>query len=366
MDTDQGRSGLFGHLTQRARAEQYMLLSVLSFAASVSGTRLLLTVTNYPQIGGGQLHIAHVLWGGLLLYAAALLPLLFANRAVYNWGALMAGTGVGLFIDEVGKFITQQNDYFYPIAASIIYVLFLLSIALFLQVRRAAHARGRDQLTQLFEEIYEIQPGSLSPARFARLKERLEAARTGAPTEPHAALAGALLAFLQGDVASSAAPISQTRRLQDAMGRVLSRLASGRWLRRLLIFGLAAMGLLSLKNPVTVLLSPVLPPDVIAFLGNLRLGRQVVGVAPAFWGWLRLGLEVAVGLLLIAGAALIGFRRKRVGADFAYFGLLLSLSTVDILLFYFEQFSTIITVAVQFLLLLGVLAYRREAGDSDP
>ncbi len=123
---------------QRDAAEQYIFLILLSFGGSVSLTRLFLTLTGYPQIGGGELHIADVLWGGLLLYAAALLPLLFANRGIYTAGAILAGTGVGLFIDEVGKFITRQNDYFFPIAASLIYVLFLLTIVVFLHIRRVA------------------------------------------------------------------------------------------------------------------------------------------------------------------------------------------------------------------------------------
>ncbi len=42
------------------------------------------------------------------------------------------------FTDEVGKSITQQNDYFYPLAASIIYVVFLLTLVWFLHVRRVA------------------------------------------------------------------------------------------------------------------------------------------------------------------------------------------------------------------------------------
>ena len=102
---------------RREGAERYLLFTLLSFATSVALTRLFLELANYPQLGGGELHIAHVLWGGLLLFAAALLPLIFANRWVYVTGSLLAGVGVGLFIDEVGKFITQTNDYFHPAAA---------------------------------------------------------------------------------------------------------------------------------------------------------------------------------------------------------------------------------------------------------
>ncbi len=91
---------------KRQGAERYLRFTLLSFAASVALTRLFLGLTGYPQVGGGGLHIAHVLWGGLLLFVAALLPLLLANRWVLTVEAILGGVGVGLFIDEVGKFIT--------------------------------------------------------------------------------------------------------------------------------------------------------------------------------------------------------------------------------------------------------------------
>ena len=33
-------------------------------------TRLYLTLTGFPKVGGGGLHLAHLLWGGLLMLAA--------------------------------------------------------------------------------------------------------------------------------------------------------------------------------------------------------------------------------------------------------------------------------------------------------
>src|SRR6476619_4503640 len=115
---------------RRAGARQHVLVTLLSFASSVILTRLFLQLTGYPQLGGGTLHIAHVLWCGLLLFAASILPLVFANRWVYTLTALLSGAGVGLFIDEVGKFITQGNDYFFPAAAPVIYASFLLTVLL--------------------------------------------------------------------------------------------------------------------------------------------------------------------------------------------------------------------------------------------
>jgi hypothetical protein len=67
--------------------------------------------------------VAHVLWGGLLLFVAVALPLSFVNRYALWVSSVLGRIGVGLFIDEVGKFITQGNDYFFPLAFPIIYFL---------------------------------------------------------------------------------------------------------------------------------------------------------------------------------------------------------------------------------------------------
>ena len=81
-------------LGKRSNAPQYVFTMVVSFAATVILTRYYLELTGYPQIGGGELHIAHLLWGGLALFIASLLPLIFANRRTYDWAAVLSGVGV--------------------------------------------------------------------------------------------------------------------------------------------------------------------------------------------------------------------------------------------------------------------------------
>jgi len=47
--------------------------------------RLQLWLTNYPQLGGGKLHIAHLLWGGVGMLIALILLLSFVGRS--SWAA---------------------------------------------------------------------------------------------------------------------------------------------------------------------------------------------------------------------------------------------------------------------------------------
>lgn len=98
---------------------------VLSGVITILLTRAFLAFTGYPQIGSDSLHVAHVLYGGAILVIAFLF-LLLSNKPNLHVIALFGGIGFGLFIDEIGKFLTQDNDYFYQPTIGIIYISFLL------------------------------------------------------------------------------------------------------------------------------------------------------------------------------------------------------------------------------------------------
>ncbi len=346
---------------RRETAERYVLLTLLSFAASVSLTRLGLALTGYPQLGKGELHIAHVLWGGLLLFAAALLPLVLANRWVYTVGAVLAGVGVGLFIDEVGKFITQRNDYFYPAAAPIVYTFFLLTILLFVHVRRTPDDSPHAELHRVLGDLREILERPLTLSHNAQLRSRLNRIAENTQNPGHADLARSLLRFVESERVEET--LTLRRRPANAIVSALQHLA-GRFpphsLRVGLAVGLLGIGLLTLKNPACVLLEPYLPESLHLVLEHLYAGRQTDPASAPGWFAARVVLEVGLGTLFILAAGLAAAGHKRWGSTIGIGALLLSLTTVNLLLFYFEQFSTVITTIIQFLLLIGLLYWRQS------
>src|SRR5215208_3273982 len=360
---------------KREDAEQYLVITLLSFAASVIVIRLFLELTGYPQVGNSELHIAHVLWGGLLLFVASLLPLVFANRWVYKAGALLAGVGVGLFIDEVGKFITQNNDYFYPAAAPIIYAFFLLTVLLYLQVRRPRPSDGRSELYHAFDKLEDVLDRDLNARERADLEARLRRVDSQATRPDIARLANALRGFLTSDALSLApdSPNLGARWLQRVRAYG-SRWITARRLKAAIVSGLIFLGLGGLVFSLVFIVAlitmlPLVPSGDLYLEFDLPNGSKAVSdpvpITDLGFGDLigilaMLGLGGVVGLLLIVAATLLAIGREQRGSSLGYLGLLLSLTAVAPINFYFSQFAAVIGALVEFALLMAVILYRRR------
>jgi hypothetical protein len=147
---------------------QHLTSLFVCAVATVLFTRGLLAATGYPQVGGSSLHIAHVLWGGLLLLAALIATLAFLSPTARPLAAILGGVGFGLFIDEVGKFVTKDVNYFYKPAISIIYVCFVL---LFGVIRWLARRRFRaEEATMIaIDALQRAAAGALSDERRTRV-----------------------------------------------------------------------------------------------------------------------------------------------------------------------------------------------------
>ncbi len=124
-----------------------LLESVLvSAVVTILITRFILFITGYPVLGGGNFHIAHMLWGGFLMLVALTLLLAFLSHRVKILSAIIGGIGFGLFIDELGKFITRDNNYFFQPTIALLYVIFLSLFFLFRYIDRAQPLSQKEYL----------------------------------------------------------------------------------------------------------------------------------------------------------------------------------------------------------------------------
>lgn len=197
-------------------AERFFVAAV----ATLLVIRAFLAATGYPQIGGRHLHIAHMLWGGLVLTAALLLSLISIGRRTRPIAAFLGGIGFGIFIDELGKFITRDSDYFYRPAIAIIYLVF---VALFLALRAVLAHRALTQdecLANAITLMKDMAMEDLDPDEKAEARALLDRCD---PNDPRVVVASGFLERLTTVPAPRPGLVERLRhRAAPYVGRILT------------------------------------------------------------------------------------------------------------------------------------------------
>jgi hypothetical protein len=298
-------------LARDPAATSHLTGFLASAVVTVLLVRAFLAAAGYPQIGGGGLHIAHVLWGGLLMALAFVLLLSFAGPVARPIGAVVGGIGFGLFVDEVGKFVTSDNDYFYEPTAALIYVVVvvLALVGEVLHGRRPHHPS--EHLAGAADQAVAGLVGGFTTRTRAQARELLQ--RAG-PVRGSAEVR-ALLDVVEEDSAELVNPIDA---VAGAIVRVLHRVVSARWV-------------------------PYLAVGVLTLTGLLTVGRGVY----AWWagadvpGWIVVGL-LASGAVSVTFAfrGLLVVRRDRWSGYVAFRrAVLVSLLVTQVFLFRIEEWA---------------------------
>ncbi|MFI0791876.1 hypothetical protein ACH4OY_04110 [Micromonospora rubida] len=315
-------------------AAAYLQAFVLSGVASVLLTRAYLQATNYPQLGGGGLHIAHVLWGGLLMTAGLAAALVFLGGAARMTGAILGGLGFGLFIDEVGKFVTVETDYFYAPAAGIIYGIFALLVVITQAVRGRTRLIPAERTANALDAVV---GGSIGGLTERRRSEVLRLARgSGAQTEAGVAR------LLDAVPRREPPPRRFWQPWLDRARRFVTGLTAQRWLVSLVVIYLVAEPALTL---IGVLLDGV--------TGELDQERE--------WGAVLAVSASALVTAVLSVTAAVWLRRDRADA-FRLFKLaiLVDLLFGQIFNFTVNQFGAVTALGVDLLLLAVVTAEHRR------
>jgi hypothetical protein len=183
--------------------------------------RLQLYLTNYPQLGGHGLHIAHVLWGGLLMMVAIVISIGFVTRTSSQVAAVLGGLGFGFFIDELGKFITSDVNYFYKPTAALIYIIF---IVMWLSFRALQGRRGFNKLEYLANAIDLVKEAAIRDLDESERRRALELLDQADQSDPMVAPLREVVH--QADVAPAREPVAAERavlRLRDFYLRQVGR-----------------------------------------------------------------------------------------------------------------------------------------------
>ncbi len=288
------------HLVRAADADLLDTFLVAA-VATVVVIRIFLEATGYPQLGGAGLHIAHVLWGGLGMLVAIVLLLLYLTPTTRLVAAVVGGAGFGAFVDELGKFVTSDNDYFFRPTAAILYALFVIPFLATREIRRFRGLSPEECLVNAIEIAERLGTGTLTADDRSRALQLLDRA------DPNHPLVAPLRATF---VAAEPAPISFTRlRLMgSAGGRTYAAIVSSRWFRRVLaaVFILAGVGFLLTVVATVALLGGAFfgVTDAQTALDESLTGGTIASVIQALAG-------LVAGVLIVRGVFALRHSRAK-------------------------------------------------------
>jgi hypothetical protein len=236
------------HLTRNVEAPQLLEGFFVAAVASFLGIRGFLAATGYPRIGANGIHIAHMLWGGLLMLLAVMLLLSFLDRSIQQAAAVIAGLGFGTFIDEIGKFVTADNNYFYRPAVSLAYgllvVAFLVARAFVGQHRTTEH----EALANALSMLGAAPDGPLEPEDRARIERVLDLVE---PKSTRARLAREYLAQIPGEAERHSIFEVAGRRLAATYEDVMAR----PWAVRAMTLAVVAYAAFAVAGAIIVAMS---------------------------------------------------------------------------------------------------------------
>lgn len=272
-------------LVRNADAPELVELFLIASVISVLAIRAFLTATDFPQVGAKGLHIAHVIWGGLFMVLALLTLFSFLGRMVQSLAAVLAGVGFGTFVDELGKFVTTDNDYFFQPTIGIIYIIFITVFLLVRALRQDRGLRPDENLANVFHILGGVVDGALDSRSKREAVSLLMGAETRSP------LVHTLRNYVQGLGTLESTRIRSYIELRDLLIGAYSRLVYG----RLFFFGLtgffmllAAVQLVTAVVTLGLALTTEAPEEAITFARGTQLTSVLVAGAMIILGIWRL------------------------------------------------------------------------------
>jgi hypothetical protein len=277
------------------------------------------------------------------MIAALIVVFAFLNQSA-RWGAaFVGGVGFGFFIDEVGKFISNDVNYFFEPAVAVIYVVFMALFLALYAVRRS-RLRPHDALANALSLMREERDGTLDP------ENRREALALLARADPDDPLVPVLRDRLLAMPVRPRRNLTPYTRWRNALAARYRRVAARRWFSTLVLVIIVVYGLGALGTLLTVIQDG---SGVDGQAANADVAHYVQAASSGL-----------TALLIIVG--LVVRRRSRVAA-YRWFkrAILVSLLITQVFVFYNDQFAALGGVILG-LLLYVALTYmigREEADD---
>jgi nitrogen fixation-related uncharacterized protein len=341
-------------------ALHYFQNVIVFFVITVLGLRVFLESLGYPQISPGVFHISHLIWGGIFLLIASLIALLYKNKFLLNTSSILTGVGWGFFVDEIGKFITADYNYFFKLAAPLIYLSFLILLFFFWHFKLKKKESDKDKIYRILDDMEELIETRFYPEDLENLRKELRELNEKSEDSHIRKLSKSLLNFIKEEnIKSRGKEIPKTVKMLVNLREKFSNLLVCNFIVHYIFpLVLVVYGFVLILNSyyhIIPFFRPFLASLYHASLAVNPFQSMIDSVIFIVMNTFRM----IVGLLLIETSVRLALK-KNVNWNTIRKGLLVLLVVVDLILFYFDQFSVAWVVVFELLLFYWNEYYRKN------
>lgn len=279
---------------------------------------------------------------------------------IRTWAAFLGGIGFGLFIDEVGKFLTADVNYFYTPAVAIMYVVFVVFYLVVREILLRRRLTDRRRLALAATALGDQALGQLDERNRAHALRLLDGVQ--GPTLVAATLRTALVEQ----------PVAR-RHFQQWLDALKERTATVLWwvvrnpFVQVGVFALLVYGVVQRLADYLTYLRLTLDLRSLEDAINAIPGGTEIHVNIGFYFWYLIIANLVCALLAAVGLVLLLPRRtRRPGLRVLSFALLLDLLFNQFSVFKYSQFGALGGFAVELAVLVGVRSQLRAGEDPEP
>ncbi len=337
-------------LIRSVEADRRLEMFLVTAVTTILCIRFLLRITGYPQLAIRGLHIAHVLLGGALMVAAIVILLTFLDSYSSDLAAVVGGIGFGAFIDELGKFVTKDNNYFFQPTIALIYITFVLLYISFQLINGRKFLTHEERLLNVLELVKDAVIKDLDIHERKRALELLDGCN---PSDPLVRVFRGML--LEMECIPQPEPGIYTRCRENAR-RVYLWLVSRQWFVNAVIAFFIIHSVLALFDASLLVLI-----KMTSSFNHLNL------ISLGLTDWFELLATAFSSLLVLSG--IFKIRRNRLAAYQRFkTAMLVEIFLVQTFAFYRDQLAALAVLSfnITILLTLRYMIRQEEYSEGDP
>lgn len=337
-------------LYRQEMASSYALTAIMAGVVGVLGTRLFLELFGYPSLGKGMWHLSHTVWGGIIMCLGMFMAMSFYGRRSLRVASGIFGIGMGIFFDEMGKFITRDNNYFFKPTSMIVYIIFLMLFGVYRLLTKKRRESGVHLFYHVLDRLGDLAENDLDEREQKKLIEVVRLLKEKSHHE---------LAVFSAELEKALWLLRPKKYEKSWTSLILKKIDGGIY-----------KNVLSKKGILFLMGALILGYSIASIVDTLWLMQNInkVSIVPSFLGEytprdgfeaFMLGIKIISDLvvagLFLGGIGMAIIRRYKVGLEFFEWGLYVYILLTSICRFYFEQFSAVLALFFS----LGVLVIVR-------